>query len=102
MVSLSTRQRRWKKAALVFLAGYIIAHFALSRISLVLVRRDWGIDDAFLYLPVKPDLVADHEMPLLYLHLALRGFFYPVWAFDHHFLGGPWAMRNMPMRSLSP
>jgi hypothetical protein len=86
----------------VFLASYVVAHFALSRISFAMVRRDWGIDDAFLYLPLKPDLVADHEFPLLYLHLALRGFFSPMWMLDHYVLGGPWPMRGMPLRSLSP
>jgi hypothetical protein len=67
-----------------------------------MVQRDWGIRDAFIYLPVKPDVVADHERPLLYFHHALRCFFFPIWKLDHLAFGGPWPMTSMPLRSISP
>lgn len=84
-----------------FIVAYIMGHFALSRASLSMVRRDWAIADAFLYLPVRPDYVADHEMPWLYVHHALRCFFYPIWKIDNSLFGGPWPMESMPLRSLS-
>lgn len=96
----AANKNRWAVALLVFLAGYIGSHFALSRISRVKVDREWGTAEAFIYLPVDPDLVADHEMPLLYAHLALRGFYLPIWKLDHHVLGGPWPLESMPLRSM--
>ena len=95
------RKSRWLVTVLVFLAGYAAAHFALSRCSCAMMRRDWGIDGVFLYLPVRPDFVADNERPLLYVHHALRCFFFPIWKFDHVVLGGPWPMTSMPLRGLS-
>lgn len=86
---------------MVFLACYISSHFVLSRISQGMVRQDWGISDAFIYLPVRPDVVADHEVPLLYFHHALNCFFFPIWKFDEHFLGGPSPMWSMPLRDLA-
>ncbi len=100
MDSKPNKHRRGRILATVLLAGYVGAHFALSRVSRSMVLRDWRIQDSFIYLPVKPDLVADHEQPLLVIHLALRCFFFPVWKLDHALLGGPWPMTSMPMRTL--
>jgi len=95
-----------KRRRFVVLAGvltvYVVAHLILSRISLSMCNTDWGTDNAFIYLPVHPDIVADHERPLLYVHIALRGFFYPIWKIDHEVFGGPWPMRSMPIRRLGP
>jgi hypothetical protein len=96
------KRSRWRVATLVFLACYVAAHFVLSRIPRVMVQRDWGIRDAFIYLPVRPDVMADHERPLLYVHHALRCFFFPIWKLDHVLLGGPWPMTSMPSRIISP
>ena len=87
--------------AVVFLTGYVVAHFALSRVSRAMVQRDWGIRDAFIYLPVRPDVVANHERPLLYIHRALRCFFFPIWKLDEAVFGGPLPMTSMPLRSIS-
>ena len=84
-----------------FLAAYVAAHFALSRISRAMVQLDWGIPDAFLYVPVRPDFVAEHERPLLFVHHALRCFFSPIWKLDHLVLGGPWPMTSVPLREFS-
>lgn len=83
----------------VLLAAYLVSHFALSRVSRGMVERKWGITDAFIYLPLDPDVVADHERPLLHIHIALRYFYLPAWMLDQ-FLGGPWPMESMPLRSL--
>ncbi len=50
---------------------YIAAHLLLSRISQGMVQRDWGIPRAFIYVPLRPDTVADHERPLLFVHSGL-------------------------------
>ena len=84
---------------LLIIVAYVGAHFILSRLSARLVMRDWGFPSAFIYLPVRPDVVADHEIPLLQIHLALRYVFYPAWKLDHA-CGGPRPMTSMPMRGI--
>ena len=88
--------RPWKKCILIVAVAYVIAHLLISRISLVMCNRDWGTDNAFLYLPVHPDIVARHERPLLYVHHVFRLFFYPVWKIDYTMFGGPWPMWSLP------
>jgi len=100
MSSEDVKKRRWRIFATVCLAGYVGTHFALSWISCLRVQRDWCIRDSFIYLPVKPDLVANHERPLLYIHHAQRWFFLPIWKLDNCILGGPYPMRSISMRSL--
>lgn len=95
------KQKRWQIAALIFLLSYVAAHFTFSRVSRAMVERDCGISDAFLYLPVPPNIVIEHEGPLLYVHGTLRCFFYPVWKLDHSVFGGPWPMCSLPMMDLS-
>jgi hypothetical protein len=75
--------------SLVLLITYFLSHFALSRVSVRMVERDWGIEGFFIYLPFKPDFVADHERHLLDVHAGLSNFFYPAWMIDNHVLGGP-------------
>lgn len=101
MNSNGQKKSRWRVPMLLFLFCYIAAHFMLSRVSCAMVLRDWGIQDTFIYLPMRPDVVADHEEPLLYVHLALRCFFFPIWKLDHSVFGGPWPMTSMPLRSIS-
>ena len=80
---------------------YIATHLLLSRISQGMVQRDWGIPRAFIYVPLRPDTVADHERPLIFVHQGLSAVFYPIWKVDHGFFGGPRPMHSMPLRSLS-
>jgi hypothetical protein len=49
---------------------------------------------------VRPDIVANHEFPLLYAHHAMRCLFYPIWKLDHKFFGGPLPMNSLPMRGI--
>jgi hypothetical protein len=100
MSDKTQNKSRWRTIALLVFIGYVGAHFVLSRASLAMVRRDWGLRDAFIYVPVRPDVVADNERPLLYIHIALRLFFAPVWSLDKA-LGGPYPMTSMPLRGLS-
>ena len=62
--------------------------------------RDWRFPNAFLYLPIARDVVANNEMPLLFIHTALVYFFYPAWKLDEKFLSGRTPMLSMPLRSL--
>ncbi len=94
--------RRRYQAVLLFLTCYVAAHFILSRISLALVQRDWGITGAFIYLPVKPDFIAAHERPLLYVHNTLRWFFFPICQLDQLAFGGPQPITSTPLRRISP
>lgn len=64
-----------------------------------MVQRDWGLNQ-FFYLPVRPDMIADHEWPLLYVHHTLLWFFYPIWELDHSVFGGPRPIGSMPLLSL--
>lgn len=54
-----------------------------------MVLRDWGVSQGFFYLPLRPDLLADHEASLLPVHYALTVFFLPAWSLDHAVFGGP-------------
>lgn len=96
----SSAKTRWGNAILLFVTLYVGAHFVLSRASMPLIQRDWGISNEFIYLPIRSNTVADHEWPLLYVHHGLRCFFYPIWKLDHSVLGGPWPMSSMPMLSV--
>ena len=81
-----------------FLVCYVGSNFVLSRISAGLVSAEWGIPDTFIYLPIDPNFLAEHEEPfLLSLHYVLRVIYTPVWLVDHEVFGGPWPMRAMPM-----
>jgi hypothetical protein len=100
MIFNPQKKHRGRKAVMLFIVGYVAAHFALSRISVGMVQRDWGIPDEFIYLPLRPDIVADHENPLLYIHHVLRCLFFPIWKLDQC-VGGPWPMWSMPLRNLS-
>ncbi len=99
MTETTGKAKRRATVLLLVAAVYVVAHLSLSRFSARLVTRDWGYDGAFIYLPLRPDVVADHEMPLLLIHNALRYVFYPVWWIDHAF-GGPLPMTSMPLRRI--
>jgi hypothetical protein len=80
---------------LISFAIYALVHITVSRFSAHLVSRDWGIPNQFIYLPVPPDMVADHEIPLLYVHHVPR--VYPARKIDSELCGGPWPMMSIPM-----
>jgi hypothetical protein len=95
------RVRAWVAIALgVFV--YLTMHFALSRSSARLVQSEWGISDAFLYIPGKPSFVAEHETPWLQIHQTFRWLFYPAWSLDYYLFGGPKPMTNLPMLGTGP
>jgi hypothetical protein len=80
-------------------AVYIASHVALSRVSTRLVQSTWAIQGTFLYIPTDPNIVAGSRR-LQYLHLILRGFYFPVWQADHRLFGGPSPMWSMPLRAI--
>ena len=65
-----------------------------------MVQRDWGIPDAFFYLPVEPGFIAEHEVPWLYIHHGMSILFFPIWKVDERLFGGPLPMWSMPLLEL--
>ena len=100
MKSNVNRAVRYRRLFALVLGIFVAAHLVLSRVSASLVQSDWGVTDAFLYVPVRPDTVADHGS-LLAVHYTLRFLFYPIWQIDNKVFGGPWSMWSMPLRSFS-
>lgn len=100
-ITLFRRVPAWVAIALgVFV--YLTIHFVLSRSSARLVQSEWGIADAFLYIPGKPSFVAEHETPWLQVHQICRWLFYPAWSLDCYLLGGPKPMTSLPLLEIGP
>src|SRR4051812_34440994 len=96
--------RHCKRRSLLTLAlialTYFATHVVVSRMSAPKVANAWGIPDAFLYLPIRPEIVASN--PWCYSgHLLLYGFFYPAWQIDRRVFGGPSPMWSLPLQKLS-
>ena len=92
--------RRRHKIVVAVLCGYVLLHFGLSRHSESRVKAEWGIENAYLYVPVSPTMVAQHEGTLGVIHWTLSGIFYPVWRLDN-LCTGIRPIRSMPLMSLS-
>lgn len=91
--------RRRNKTIAAVLCGYVLLHIGLSRLSEPRVKTEWGIDNAYLYVPGSPTLVAQHEGTLGVLHGTLSVVFYPVWRLDN-LCTGIRPIRSMPLMSL--
>jgi hypothetical protein len=79
-----TRRRRLILIAIaVAIVAYVASYFVISRNSEKTVAQAGGV--GFYYVPLSS--ISDHSAQRV--HVALAIVYWPIWAVDHHFFGGP-------------
>ena len=81
---------------LIFLLIYIGSYLILSRSTLKLMKEKGR--EGFYYVPCSLDKIVENNY-LKKTHIALRFFYYPIWAIDYYFFNGP-DVANLPMKGL--
>jgi len=96
---LVTSRKKMLVLVVTLLVIYVGSHLAISRYSASRLRE--ADVECFLYVPCQVESLRDHRS-LWWAHRVMMFVYAPLWAVDHHLLGGPAPMMSEPMWGLTP